>query len=193
MTQTTKTSAVIIVVVLIIAGFVIWASKNEEDSGMTNIDSKMPASQGASNDTPNMSNPATAKSEANSSDMAYKDFENTIPTANWTLWRVTVNNKTADLNINVPAPLTLQFDTKTKKVSGFSGCNTFSGPYTVGAKNKLVFGPLMYTEIGCPDTLALEKTILVALDKITMYGMKGDQLVLDNDDGSTEIVYNQAK
>lgn len=192
MSQSSKIGTSIVVVALIIAGAVIWINKNKTPSQMVDSDKKMSTDQQVSDSSININKKANSEPKTAQEDPAFKAFETTIPTTNWVLWRVTLNNKTADLNVKVPAPLTLQFDTKAKKVSGFAGCNTFSGSYTAGANNKLVLGPIMATELGCSAS-SLESTILQAMNKVTMYGIKGDQLVLDSADSSTEIVYSQAK
>lgn len=64
--------------------------------------------------------------------------------------------------------LTLEFSSD-GTVSGFGGCNTFSGPYTVD-ESSLSLGPLVSTKIGCPrPASAVEAEYLEALAGVTAW------------------------
>lgn len=194
MSSTFKIITAILIAAVMIAGAVFWTNRDTEDAQISDTSTEagtdsntlpVPPPTPSINPEPSAMTPPPA--------VVSPSFEESVPATNWVLWRVTLDNKTADLNINVPAPLTLQFDTKAKKITGFAGCNTFSGSYATGANNALSFGALVSTKKGCPQTSALENTITTAMSKVTNYGIKGNQLVLSNDNSSTEIVYDQAK
>lgn len=64
--------------------------------------------------------------------------------------------------------LTLEFSSD-GSVSGFAGCNTFGGPYTVD-ESSLSIGPLASTKIGCPPPAsAVEAEYLEALAGVTAW------------------------
>jgi heat shock protein HslJ len=85
-------------------------------------------------------------------------------------------------------PLTLQMSTEsgTRRASGFSGCNRFTGTYDL-RDGKLAFGPLAATRMACPPggAGALEQPYLDALSHIAKTGVQmkppqGLQLTLDD-------------
>lgn len=80
---------------------------------------------------------------------------------------------------NDPRPITLQFDHAEQRVSGFSGCNRFSGTYTV-EQNQIHFGPLMSTKMACVDAQRnrTEQTFLDALSRTDSYLHAEDSLTL---------------
>lgn len=88
-----------------------------------------------------------------------------------TLWHVPAAND--------PRPITLQFDATEKRVSGFSGCNRFSGSYTL-EQNQISFGPLMSTKMACADAArnTTEQTFLDALSRTDSYLYENDTLTL---------------
>ena len=85
-------------------------------------------------------------------------------------------------------PLTLDFSTATghRQASGFSGCNRFSGTYSL-KDGKLAFGPLAATRMACGSGAgaALERPYLDALAHIAKSGVQMNapqalQLTLDD-------------
>ena len=120
-------------------------------------------------------------------------FEKTLATRgeNWTLWRVTVDKKNIDMDVNITAPLTLQFDTSKKSYSGFAGCNNFSGTYKSSGESAFDFGSTVSTKKAC-SAMDLENGIFQAMDKVNRFGIKGDQLVFTSEDGYTELVDSKA-
>lgn len=189
MSSTSKIITTIVVVGAVIVGVILWTNREGQHASLQNQDSLTNQSK----QTENSKDVTTKSSEAENTQAKELSFEETIPTQNWVLWRVTLNNKNVDMNVNVPQALTLQFDTKNKTVSGFSGCNSFSGPYIAGANNSFKFGALAATMKACAASMDLESSILSAMNNVTGAWMKGEQLVLDSKDSSTEIVYSQAK
>jgi len=91
-----------------------------------------------------------------------------------------------DENDTLPDDLTISFDNKTNKVSGYSGCNQFMGDYTV-ENDSITFGPLMSTKRFCTDSInTIERKMLSALSKTQtlvfaneeLSFMSGDTVVL---------------
>lgn len=73
---------------------------------------------------------------------------------------------------------TLIFSADGASVSGFAGCNSFSGQATLGqGPQRLRLGPLAATLRACPD-MALEQQYLRMLDQVDGYFADGRQLHL---------------
>ena len=105
------------------------------------------------------------------------NHQNNITAQNPTLSGNYQINYIADLNLN-DHNLTIAFDDETKKVSGFSGCNRFSGTYTV-KKNSLKMGSLASTRMFCDDSKNnMETKLLELLTKVDAFKTNGDSLSL---------------
>ncbi|MFD0834527.1 META domain-containing protein [Mariniflexile aquimaris] len=101
----------------------------------------------------------------------YMDAQNTTLSGDYQI------NYIADLNLN-DHNLTIAFDAETKQVSGFSGCNRFSGTYTV-KKNTLKMGPLASTKMFCDHSKNnIETKLLELLSKVDTFKTNGDTLIL---------------
>jgi heat shock protein HslJ len=76
-------------------------------------------------------------------------------------------------------PLTLVFAADEQRVSGYGGCNQFSGPYTQNGAS-LRFGPLASTRRACLDEAlnAQETAYFAALESTNRYSIENGQLVL---------------
>lgn len=76
-------------------------------------------------------------------------------------------------------PLTLMFAADEARVSGYGGCNQFSGPYTQNGAS-LRFGPLLSTRRAClePALNTQETAYFQALESTTRYSIENGQLVL---------------
>jgi len=76
------------------------------------------------------------------------------------------------------------------KVSGSSGCNTYSGPYKVDG-DKLTIGPnLLSTQMACgPAETAVEKVVLERLPKVASYSIAGTTLTLADAGGQPLLVF----
>ncbi len=82
-------------------------------------------------------------------------------------------------------PITLQFDAKEKRASGFAGCNNYGGSYTLD-HNQLSFGPLMSTKMACADNARNnnEQVFLEALSHADSYVFTSDTLTLFDDNAA---------
>ena len=76
-------------------------------------------------------------------------------------------------------PLTLHFAADEPRVSGYGGCNQFSGPYAQNGAS-LRFGPLASTRRACVDPAlnTRETAYFQALESTTRYSIEGRQLLL---------------
>jgi heat shock protein HslJ len=68
------------------------------------------------------------------------------------------------------------------KVSGSSGCNTFTGSFTT-EKDKLSFGNIASTRMSCPD-MNIETSFLSSLAKSRTFSMYDGKLVLKDSIGT---------
>lgn len=74
------------------------------------------------------------------------------------------------------------------RISGTTGCNSFSGRYDVNT-TALTLGPIVATQMGCPGTAMEQETRLLAILKGTL-GMtfrNGDTLILTGANGRTVV------
>lgn len=177
----------IIIALLLVIGIFVWQNNKSEETKVTN------QTQENSNQSTPTSTPSPTATPAQPTVIDLSTFEKSMMAKgkNWTLTRVTVNNKNANMDVKVNAPLTLQFDTTKKTYSGFAGCNNFSGTYTSSGSFKFDFGATASTKMACP-ALDLETEFFKAMNAVSTFGIKGDQLVFTSEDGFTELLYNQA-
>ena len=79
-------------------------------------------------------------------------------------------------------PATLRFESSAGRVSGFAGCNRFSGSFTVRG-DSLAFGPAAATRMACDEGMQLEQRFLGVLPSIVRYEVDGTSLVLHGASG----------
>lgn len=78
--------------------------------------------------------------------------------------------------------LTISFNDSTKTVSGFAGCNRFSGTYIL-TENNLSFGPIVSTKMACIDSVnEIETMMLKALSKTNNYSLNKQKITILNGD-----------
>jgi len=101
-----------------------------------------------------------------------------------TTWRLVSLPGQAPATIaGLPRAITIRFESG--QVSGFSGCNTFKGPFTLNG-NLVTFGALAGTMMACaePDRNALERAFTAALSSPVSYEIAGDRLTLTTEPGA---------
>lgn len=79
-------------------------------------------------------------------------------------------------------------------LSGFSGCNHFSGQYTLTGQmlpdgNGIQVGPLVSTLMYCKETSDLETQYLEIIQDASSYQITGSQLVITSELGSTLVFH----
>jgi putative lipoprotein len=72
------------------------------------------------------------------------------------------------------------------RVTGFGGCNTFSGTWEM-KEDQLIVGPLMSTMMACPE-METEQALLAALDGAVATEISGEKLTITGSDG-TELTF----
>jgi len=86
--------------------------------------------------------------------------------------------------------LTANFSTD-GRVSGSSGCNSYSADYTCSAVDQtLELGRLLRTEMACTDgnIMRQEGDFIAALRTVNSYHIKGNTLTLKAADGGTAVI-----
>ena len=113
-----------------------------------------------------------------------------------TSWRLTKYLSPDGAVFTVPAAVTPLAEFTADQVSGNAGCNTFNGPYTLGAGDAtagqaIELGPLMSTKMACQDPMAtVETAYLAALDVVNMAALLQDgSLQLWDSGGKTTLVF----
>jgi heat shock protein HslJ len=82
-------------------------------------------------------------------------------------------------------PVTARFEGG--RVSGFSGCNQYSGAYTLD-RDSLVIGSLAGTMMACPEPqMALEKAVKSVLTGTLRHAINGDRLTLTPAAGASMV------
>jgi heat shock protein HslJ len=96
----------------------------------------------------------------------------------------------------VPMSVTPTAQFTADQMSGNSGCNTFNGPYTLGAGNakdgqELTLGPMTSTMMACQEPmLGVETAYLAALDVVDKAALlEGGELQLWDSGGKTTLVF----
>ena len=80
-------------------------------------------------------------------------------------------------------PVTIRFDSG--RLSGFAGCNNFSGGYTLDG-DQLKIGPVASTQMACPEPgSSIESAFHAALSGTLRYAVDGDDLSATTASGAT--------
>jgi heat shock protein HslJ len=100
-----------------------------------------------------------------------------------TTWRlVSMPEQPADAIAALARPITIRFESG--RVSGYSGCNTFTGPYTLET-NRVTFGALAATRMACMGAGGrLEGPFHAALRAPVTFAIDGDRMTLSTDAGT---------
>ena len=99
----------------------------------------------------------------------------------WKLDQITGPNPATTAGLTRPATLRLE----SGRLSGFAGCNNFSGSYRV-ENGRLVVGPVASTQMACPEPGAsVERAFHQALTGTLQYAIDGNALALTSATGAT--------
>lgn len=82
----------------------------------------------------------------------------------------------------LPEDIHLIFDETTNKVSGYAGCNTFSGNYTIEG-NKIKLDSFIATRMYCEDTMEIEQNLMNALQEADSFSLENMELSIKNENG----------
>jgi heat shock protein HslJ len=111
-----------------------------------------------------------------------------------TSWQVIGYNNGKQAVTSVVAGTEMYIDFgKDGSITGGSGCNTYSGPYTVTG-NQIQIGPLASTMMACgdpPGIMEQEQQYLAALGTAATYQIEGNVLELRTSDGALAADFNK--
>lgn len=97
--------------------------------------------------------------------------------------------------IDVPQDIAVVWPSATfedGRVAGSTGCNQYSGSYTVEG-DSLELGQLASTQMACaPPADRIEQSYVAALDRVARWRLDGDELVLSDADGAEVLRYAPA-
>lgn len=79
-------------------------------------------------------------------------------------------------------PASLRFEQTDQRLSGFSGCNGFTGTYTLDGK-QLRFGTLIRTKKYCAQGMDLEDLFIATLPGIIAHEITPTHLILSDESG----------
>ncbi len=97
-----------------------------------------------------------------------------LPAGQWQL--LSLHGEPADTGAG-DKPLTLVIDELESRVAGFSGCNRYTGPYTLEA-GVLALGQLAVTRMACMDGADLEQRYLSTLRSVDGFSLLESRLQL---------------
>lgn len=86
--------------------------------------------------------------------------------------------------------LTIQFEDG--KAGGSSGCNHYSGEYTLGSADSITFGLMASTMMACDQGLMDQETaFLQLLAEVATAQFEGSRLTMKNADGIARLIFEQ--
>ena len=110
----------------------------------------------------------------------------------WDLKGLTVEGR--DIVIDVDTRISVRFAAD-GRVAGFTAVNQLSGAYSVSAEGKLSWGKAGFAttrNMGPPELMEKERAYLRALGKTNAAILAGHTLLLQSDDASTVLTFNEA-
>ena len=94
-----------------------------------------------------------------------------------------------EMAITPEAQPTLKLNIREMKVNGSDSCNTFMGSIKTLTDKKLVFGDLASTLMLCVEKMEVADAFGMAMQKVRQYQLKGDQLLLTDEQGGVLLTF----
>ena len=91
--------------------------------------------------------------------------------------------------ITPEAQPTLKLNISEMKVNGSDSCNTFMGSIETLTDKELVFGDLASTLMLCAEKMEVADAFGMAMQKVRQYQLKGDQLLLTDEQGGVLLTF----
>ena len=117
----------------------------------------------------------------------------TVPTEpTWNA--IMFNNGSAGIVSVMGVAITAQFGPD-GQLSGFSGCNDYSGTYTIGQDGTVKMGPISATKKSCSqpaNVMEQESQYLAALQSAATFQVQGSALTAQNADGQLAVQYERS-
>ena len=122
----------------------------------------------------------TKKPDQNSGEVSKSINPKTMNLEN-TKWKLVELNGEAVANEEPENLIFVYFQAEDKKVSGYTGCNRFSGTYTLGAKNALTCSEIIMTKMFCSEVAKIEMGLTTAIRQAKSYSFEGSKLYINQD------------
>lgn len=103
--------------------------------------------------------------------------KNPITEKYWKL--VTLEGQKVTMAPNQEKEVYFMLKTDENRVTGFAGCNTFNGTYTLEKGQRIRFSPLAATLKACPDVDVNEPELFQVFEQADNYTINGDTLQLN--------------
>jgi heat shock protein HslJ len=88
-------------------------------------------------------------------------------------------------------PIHIEFG-KENLVSGFVGCNTLTGSYSIDGENQITFENLATTKMACPQKeMDIESSLLSFLESVDSYSVEDGKLNLNVDESKATALFYQ--
>ncbi|MDU6659577.1 MAG: META domain-containing protein [Capnocytophaga sp.] len=94
-----------------------------------------------------------------------------------------------EMAITPEAQPTLKLNIREMKVNGSDSCNTFMGSIETLTDKELVFGDLASTLMLCAEKMEVADAFGMAMQKVRQYQLKGDQLLLTDEQGGVLLTF----
>lgn len=114
-----------------------------------------------------------------------------LAAGNYTLARLVLQGQAVEL----PADQDVTFTIETGgRFSGKSVCNNYFGRLEFGTGDALSLNGVGATKMMCPENMQIENAYFEALARVTRFQIdEGESLILQSDDGTTEIVMQNSR
>lgn len=89
-------------------------------------------------------------------------------------------------------PITLTFDSKEKKASGFAGCNQYFSKFSV-TNSDIKFTDTGSTKMFCEETMATEMKFMTALEQVQTFKLEGNTLLLLADNNKVILEFTRKR
>ena len=111
-----------------------------------------------------------------------QEVKETMATLEDTLWSLhTLNGREAGAGAD-GRRVDLMLESESGRAAGFSGCNRYTGGYTIeegeDGTARLRFGPAAGTMMACPEGMELEREYLQTMGRVSGYRLRGEDLEL---------------
>ena len=93
------------------------------------------------------------------------------------------------MTVTPEAQPTLKLNIREMKVNGSDSCNTFMGSIETLTDKELVFGDLASTLMLCAEKMEVADAFGMAMQKVRQYQLKGDQLLLTDEQGGVLLTF----
>ena len=92
-----------------------------------------------------------------------------------------------------PADFTITATFADGQISGWSGVNSYRGPYSLGSGNSFAAGPLVSTEIAGPEpAMRAESAYVTLLGQARAYELAEGRLTLLDESGNESLIFEAA-